>query len=61
MINQKKISYDESRRDPLNMPRDTYIRKKQSTNINQSMMQADLSNLDGSQSSETSFNNLHAS
>jgi|APCry1669189534_1035231.scaffolds.fasta_scaffold82607_1 hypothetical protein len=48
MINQKKIGYDESRRDPLNMPRDTYIRKKQSKNINQSMMQADFSNLDGS-------------
>ena len=28
MINSRKINYEESRGDPINMKRDTYIRKK---------------------------------
>lgn len=74
MINSRKINYEESksnykidnittRGDPINMKRDTYIRKKQSNiiNVNQSMMEAEIKNLDGSHSSETSFHHLQSS
>ena len=63
MINSRKINNEDSRADPINMKRDTYIRKKQSNimNVNQSMMEADIRNLEESHSSETSFKHLRNS